>query len=56
MLYATANDESITGSSVKRVSLARDPDMAVHDVHDLIVRMAVRGSNPTFHHLVFGKK
>src|SRR5260370_29611291 len=56
MLHATANDESITFSSVKRVALTRDPDMAVHDVHNLIVRMAVHCSNPVFHHLVFGKK
>ncbi len=52
MLHATANDESITFSSVKRVALTRDPDMAVHDVHNLIVRMAVHRSNPAFHHLV----
>src|SRR5258708_31466496 len=56
MLHATANDESITCSSVKRASLTRDPDMAVHDVHNLIVPMAVHRSNPAFHHLVFGKK
>jgi hypothetical protein len=56
MLHATANDESIPGSSVKRVSLTRDPDMTVHDIYNLIVRMVVHRSNPAFHHLVFGKK
>src|SRR5271156_785760 len=56
MFDATANDESITCSSVKRVSLTADPNMAVDDVHNLIVRMAVHRSNPAFDHLVFSKK
>src|SRR5580704_10292143 len=56
MLHATANDESIACSSVKRVSLTGDPNMAVHNVHNLIVRMAVHRSNPAFDHLVFSKK
>jgi hypothetical protein len=56
MFDATANDESITCSSVKRVSLTADPNMAVDDIHHLIVRMTVHRSNPAFDHLVFSKK
>src|SRR4029077_103500 len=56
VFHATAHHQGVPRSKVELVSLASDPDMTMHYIHDLIVRMAMRCAPPAFHHLMLGKK
>ena len=56
MIHATAYHEGISSANVKSATLAGDPEMAAHDVDNLIVRVAVHRAGPAFHHQMFGEK
>ena len=56
MLDAATNHECATRANVERFSLAGNPEMAMHYINNLIVRMAVHGTGPTLHHFVLSEK
>src|SRR6266566_2021094 len=56
VFHAAAHNEGVTRSNVDRLSLARNLEMPIHHVHDLLMRVAVRGSNPTFRHVMLSNK
>jgi len=56
MFRTAAHDKGVARANLKRLPLAGDPEMAMHYVNDLLMRMAVYRPGPAFHHLMLGKK
>src|SRR5882724_9352140 len=56
VFHAAAHNKGVARSNVNRLSLARDPEMPVNDVHDLLMRMTVHRPYPAFHHVMLSKK
>src|SRR5580692_8504503 len=56
MFDATAYNEGVACSNVDRPSLARNLEVAMDDIHDLLVGVAVHRAHPAFYHFMLGKK
>jgi len=56
VFHSAAHHKRVPRPYIERFSLAGNLQVAMDDVHDLIVRMAVHCPHPAFHHLVLGKK
>ena len=56
MFHAAANHECVSCLNVERGALARNPQTTGHDINNLVVRVAVHLTNPTFHHFMFSNK
>ena len=56
MFHAAANHEGVACFYIERGVLARSPQTTVHDINNLVVRVAVRLTNPTLHHFMFSNQ
>src|SRR5262249_4316173 len=56
MFHSAAHDERVARSNLERFSFASDLQMAMDDVDDLIVQMAVHCAHPALHHFVLSEK
>jgi hypothetical protein len=51
VFHAAANHECVSCLNVERGALARNPQTTGHDINNLVVRVAVHLTNPTFYPL-----
>jgi hypothetical protein len=56
VLHAAANNESVPCAQFESLAETVHPQMSADYVHNLIMRMAMHGSSPPFHHLMFSEK
>jgi hypothetical protein len=56
VLHAAANNESVPRAQFESLAETVHPQMSADYVHNLIMRMAMHGSSPPFHHLMFSEK
>src|ERR1700676_3967597 len=56
MFHAAAYNKGVARSNVDSLSLAPDLEVPMHDIHDLLVRVAVHRAHPAFYHFMLGKK
>src|SRR5258708_12961441 len=49
VLHAAAHNESVTRSNVDCPSLARNLEVPVHHIHNLLIRVALHRPPPSFH-------
>ncbi len=56
MLDTSTNNETVPGASIESIFADGNSQVSAYDVDDLLVRMTVANSNPTFTHEMFGQK